>query len=302
MTLEQRVKMLERPAGRIDMVLDTDAYNEIDDQFAISYALRAKDKMTVQALYAAPFHNSRSTGPKDGMEKSYQEIEKLLKLAGEETPVFRGSERYLLSETEAVDSPAARDLARRAMEYTPDQPLYVAAIGAITNVASAILMNPAIAERIVLVWLGGHALEWPDTNEFNMKQDVAAARVAFGCGAPLVMLPCMGVVSSLRTTGPELDYWLKDKNPLSDYLCRQASDEANSYAAGKPWSRVIWDVSTIAWLVDEDSRMTSSRLEPTPIPEYDNHYGRDPRRPLCRYVYDVNRDRIFEDLFARLTR
>ena len=41
------LKMLERPTGCPDMVLDTDAYNEIDDQFAISYALRASDKMTV---------------------------------------------------------------------------------------------------------------------------------------------------------------------------------------------------------------------------------------------------------------
>ena len=53
-------------------------------------------------------------------------------------------------------------------------------IGAITNIASAILMNPEIVNRMVVVWLGGHALSWPDTEEFNMVQDIAAARIVFG--------------------------------------------------------------------------------------------------------------------------
>ena len=69
-------------------------------------------------------------------------------------------------------SPAAEDLAKRAMDYTPEKPLYVVAIGAITNVASALLLKPEIRDCIVLVWLGGNALHWPDNREFNMYQDV----------------------------------------------------------------------------------------------------------------------------------
>ena len=61
------------------------------------------------------------------------------------------------------------------MNYTPEKPLYVLAIGAITNVASAILKNPEIIDRIVIVWLGGNALHWPENKEFNLYQDVAAA-------------------------------------------------------------------------------------------------------------------------------
>ena len=64
----QLIKMLEPPTGKVDMVLDTDAYNEIDDQFAISYALRSTDRTDVKAIYAAPFWNGKSTGPLDGME------------------------------------------------------------------------------------------------------------------------------------------------------------------------------------------------------------------------------------------
>ena len=104
------------------------------------------------------------------------------------------------------------------MERSEEQPLYVIAIGAITNVASAILLEPKIIEKIVLVWLGGNAHDWTDNKEFNLYQDVAAARVVFGCGVPLVQLPCAGVVSGFRTTGPELEYWLRGKNKLCDYL------------------------------------------------------------------------------------
>ena len=65
---------LNKPAGPVDVVLDTDTYNEIDDQYALSYLMKSGDKLHVKAIYAAPFYNEKSTGPADGMEKSYQEI------------------------------------------------------------------------------------------------------------------------------------------------------------------------------------------------------------------------------------
>ena len=68
------------PSGKIDAVLDTDAYNEIDDQFAIAYMLRSCEKIRVRALYAAPFFNENSSSPLDGMEKSYNEIFNILTL------------------------------------------------------------------------------------------------------------------------------------------------------------------------------------------------------------------------------
>ena len=74
MTNEQRIKNLSVPKGMADVVLDTDAYNEIDDQFAITYLLKSKDKLNTKAIYAAPFLNEKSVSPKDGMEKSYDEM------------------------------------------------------------------------------------------------------------------------------------------------------------------------------------------------------------------------------------
>lgn len=300
----QRLQNLQVPQGPVDCVLDTDTYNEIDDQFALAMMLKS-EKCQVKALYAAPFFNSNSVSPKDGMEKSYDEIIKLLTLMQNEEMkknVWHGSENYLSDEHTPVGSEAAEHLVQLAMQYTAEKPLYVVAIGAITNVASALLMRPEIAERMVVVWLGGHDVTWSDTMEFNMMQDVAAARVVFGCGVPVVQLPCMGVVSAFYTTKPELVYWLRGKNALCDYLCDHTIEAAESYAAGRVWSRVIWDVTAVAWLLNDGDRFMTSVLEPTPIPEYDHHYGFDARRHFYRRVNHIHRDAVMGYLFETLAK
>ena len=213
--------------------------------------------------------------------------------------VLKGSRQYLEGEDKPAESPAARDLVRRALGQPEDSPLYVVAIGAITNVASALLMEPAIREKIVVVWLGGHAYSWPDTKEFNMQQDVAAARVVFGCGVPLVQLPCMGVVSAFAATGPELEHWLRGKNALCDYLADLTAREAEACGMGPCWSRVIWDVTAVAWLTGD---FMEDCLTPSPIPQYDHRYSFDPTRHFIRYVYHIRRDKLIEDLFRKLAK
>ncbi len=303
MDTEQYFKNLNVPASRIDVVLDTDTFNEIDDQFAISYLLASSDKLNLKALYAAPFYNHHSTSPGDGMQKSYDEILRLLALTGrqEYAPVtFRGSEDYLKDETTPVPSDAAANLVALASGYSPDNPLYVIAIGAITNVASALLLKPEIAENIVIVWLGGHGREYHDTKEFNLFQDVAAARVVFGSGAPVVQLPCMGVVSSFSVPFVELAHYLDGKNDLCDFLVGRVRNEIDSYAKGLAVSRVLWDVTAVAWLLNDNDRFMLSRLDTLPVPEYDGRYAYDHSR-LIRYVYHINRDALATDLFEKLS-
>ena len=302
MTNEQRIKNLLVPQGSVDVVLDTDAYNELDDAFAISYLLKSKEKLNTKAIYAAPFFNSNSESPKDGMEKSYDEIFKLLSLLDEKVDVFKGSEKYLDNENTPVISPAAQDLAERVKNYSPQNPLYVVAIGAITNIASAILLNPEVAKNSVVIWLGGHALHYHHTKEFNMYQDVAAARVVMQSGVTFVQLPCMGVVSAFTVSKPELEFWLKGKNALADYLAENTIKEADSYAEGTAWTRPIWDVTAVAWLLNDSERFMESRIIPTPIPTYDNLYATDFNNYPMRYVYNIKRDALMTDLFRKLTK
>jgi len=305
MTEEEHLAIRRRlvhPDHPVDVVLDTDTYNEIDDQYALSYLVLNSEKLRLKGLYAAPFWNAKSDSPADGMEKSYREMENILTLLDRRDLLeiaHRGSTEYLADEHTPVISDAANDLAQLAMNYTPEEPLYVIAIGAITNVASALLINPEIRDRIVIVWLGGHALNWHDNAEFNLMQDIAAARVVLGCGAAVVMLPCMGVVSGFTTSGPELEHWLKGKNKLCDYLCKVTTEEATHRNPVKTWTRVIWDVTAVAWLLD--GKFMEDTVIPSPIPEYGFRWAQDPRRHPVKYVYHINRDRLFEDLFKKLS-
>ncbi len=293
-----RLKQLSPPSGKIRMVLDTDTYNEVDDQFALAYAYLSKEKIDLEAVYAAPFHNSRSNGPGDGMEKSYQEILRLLKFMGKspEGFAFRGSDHYLQDISEPIRSEAALDLVKKAMDSSPENPLYVVPIGCITNIASAILIEPEIIKNIVVVWLGGNGLDWPTQKEFNLMQDVMSAQVVLNSGVPFVIMPCRPVVSHFHTTIPELQYYLKGKNKLSDYLY----DIVVDYGKGKDaWSKVIWDVTAVAWLVNPSWIRTD--LVHSPVLTGQVTYSVDRGRHFVRMASDLNRDAIFSDLFKKIS-
>jgi len=295
---ERILQRLKPPTGKVPMVLDTDTYNEIDDQFAVAYAMLSPESMEVQALYAAPFHNVRSTGPADGMAKSYEEIVRVLQRLGvnPEGLVHKGAERFLPGPDQPVDSSAARDLVRRALAER-DGPLYVLAIGAPTNVASAILTEPGIIDRIVVVWLGGHPHYWPNANEFNFRQDLHATRVLFDSGVPLCQIPAYLVSEQLRTTVPELQAHIKGASAIGDYLFGIFCDYHEDHFG---WSKIIFDISTVAWLIDPGWFYTE--LVHSPIVTDQLTYSQDRRRHLMRVAMHIDRDGVFRDLFRKLQR
>ncbi len=289
---------LTPPTGHVSAVLDTDTYNEIDDQFALAYAVLAEN-IDLEAVYAAPFHNARSSGPGDGMEKSYEEIHRVIgRLEGRgaaiPSTVLRGSSAYFPAADTPIESDAARDLVERAHNDRTGV-LYVVAIGAITNVASALLLDPTIRERIVVVWLGGHPYYWHTAIEFNLKQDLLASQLLFKCGVPLVHVPCKNVAEHLTTTIPELSHFLKGKNSLCDYLFNAAKEYIEERDR---ISKAIWDVSTIAWL--RNPEWVRSSLHPSPLLTSDFTWSITSSSALVRTAYDLDRDAIFRDLFTKL--
>ena len=86
------------------IILDTDTYNEIDDQFALAWAVLS-DKIDLLSVNAAPFLNNRSVSPEDGMEKSYNEIMRIMELIAPEKkpPVYRGSTVFLADKNQKID-------------------------------------------------------------------------------------------------------------------------------------------------------------------------------------------------------
>ena len=117
----QYLKNMEVPTGKVDVVPDTDAFNEIDDQFAIAYLLANTDKLNLKAIYAAPFLNKLVETAKEGMEKSYDEILRLLDLMERteyKAVTYKGSPQFLENEITPVESEAAEQLATLAEKYS----------------------------------------------------------------------------------------------------------------------------------------------------------------------------------------
>ncbi len=289
---------LHLPTEPVQAVLDTDTYNEIDDQFALTYALLNRHKLKLSAIYAAPFLNSRSTSPAEGMERSYDEILKVMRLISAESDVavYHGARGFMGTDAAPVDSAAVRDLLTRSAQLS-EAPLYVIAIGAPTNIASALTTDPSLVTRIVVVWLGGHPIDHSDTDEFNLRQDLAASRILFDSGVPLILVPCRQVAELLCTTTAELTKHLRGISPIAKYLCEIACE----YIDGRPGSsRPLWDLAAVSLLMHPEwfsTQIISSprigdnlRWEPT-----------KDRHPI-RVVTYINRDEVMRSLFESLHR
>lgn len=293
--------ILTPPAAtnRVPMVLDTDTANEIDDQFAVVHALLSQDRLQLEAIYATLFTRPGNT-PAEGVAESEAEIHRLLERLRVDPAgrVLRGADRFLADDQPTVANAASDDLIRRALEPREGR-LWVAAIGALTNVASALNQAPEIAERICIVWLGGQAQHSEDAREFNLYQDPVAARAVFDSGTPLVHIPCYGAASHLLTSTAELDAYVRPQGAIGEYLCDIFRDHDEQYPGR---SKEIWDLAATGYLIDDDWVPTRSVELPTLSADM-RWVGQPDDAPLAPFAeaHYVKRDPIFADLFRKLS-
>ena len=283
---------------RVPMVLDTDTANEIDDQFAVVHALLSQDRLQMEAIYATPFLR-QGDSPAQGLDDSEAEIHRLLDRLGIDgrDRVHRGADRFLSEHVESVNNAASEDLIARAMAHR-DGPLWVVAIGALTNIASALNAAPRIAGRIVIVWLGGQPQHREDAREFNLYQDPVAARTVFASGTPLIHIPCYGAASHLLTTTAELDTYVRPQGAIGEYLCDIFRDHSEQYPGR---SKEIWDLSATGYVISNSWVPTHSVGRPALSPEMKWILPPDdaPQAAFAEAQY-VRRDAIFNDLFTKL--
>ncbi|MBO5004714.1 MAG: nucleoside hydrolase [Clostridia bacterium] len=152
---------------KVNVILDTDIYNECDDQFALSYLLKSQDKCNIEAITVAPYHHDNNISIEEGTDKSYDEIIKICNWLNFDwdNKVFKGSTDYV-----ANDYNEKNDAVNKIIEIAnKNDKTYILAIGAITNVAIAIKEEPKIIDKIEVIWLGGNSFLSKDNKEFNFK-------------------------------------------------------------------------------------------------------------------------------------
>lgn len=343
---------LGRPGPKPRVIIDTDTANEIDDQYAVAWALLSPERLELEGVTAVPFsfaHHrdelidsvaalkaAREEGDdhfmgglggwaqrlveqgkraedvnfvsaEEGAELSYQEILRVFEKCGvpSEGKVFRGTPGYLESLDAPIDTPAARFIIERA-RAEDDRPLYILAMGALTNIASAMLMAPDIIEKIVVVWTSGFPSYAPFSNvpSLNLVQDRLASQLLFDCGVPHVYLPGYHVGAQLKLSLPEMERFVKDKGAIGAYLHHLYTNNplhemfAITDRETKTW--VIWDVINVAWLFDES--MVSTHMTRSPLLDDDLCWQHPEGRHLMLEAYDLNRDAIFEEMYRAFDR
>ena len=346
-----RTRFLAPPTGPLRVLIDTDTANEIDDQFALTWALLSPERLDIEAIVAEPYsfaHHRRGlidatraldesddethstmiddlfswarrlrdagirpedldlVGPAEGMDRSYDEIHRVLDKLGTcpHAMVYRGSPEYLSGADSPIDSEGARRIIECAMRFDGD-PLYILAIGCVTNLASALLLEPAIASRIVVVWTSGYPTSVARSNSasLNLVQDPHASRLLFDSGAPLVYLPGYHVGAQLRISLTEVRAHVRGRGAIGDYLYHLYThnpihrQRALSDLAGRTW--VMWDLINVAWVLEP--RWVPTELVPTPVLDDDLSWvpRRDSPQPM-REAFAVDRDEIFIDFYRKL--
>ena len=346
---------LAPPRGAPRIVVDTDAANEIDDPFAIAWALLSPQQLNLLAIYAAPFsfeyrrqelvharslrRSGRALSPDEaelvqhcasrldfyerkgwdiatvdwpvfeppavGMQRSFDDIVAVCRALDRDPDglAWRGSAGYLPSVREPLHSDAVDHLIAAARAGDGVEPLYVVAMGCVTNVASALLLAPDLAERIVVVWTSGYPSSAPQVNHsFNLEQDLAATTVLLDSGVPLVYLPGFHVGAQLRLSLPEMERYVQGRGAIGDHLHHLYTHNPLWNLAGidsfHAHSWVIWDVITLAWLIQPS--WVPSELVRTPTIGADRRWRSAADRPLMREGYAVARDAIFGDFFRKL--
>lgn len=278
---------------KIRVILNTDAKNEVDDQFAIVQTVLTQS-FDLRGIIAAHFGTGKSV---TSMQDSYDEIMYLLKLMNleEEVVVKKGAAVALENETDAQVSEGSRLILEEAEK--DEGTLYVAFLGPLTDMASAILENPGIVEKdIKVIWIGGG--NYPNGGrEYNLNNDINAANVVFKSGIEVWQIP-RNVYRMVPVSFAELYSRVYPYGELGKYLTENVISFNNAGDKRPIEYRVLGDSPAVGVMMYEDCGEWNMVKKPTFNADctynYEGDYG------TIRAYENMNDRFIMEDFYAKL--
>jgi purine nucleosidase len=289
-----------KPTRQRRVIIDTDAKNEADDQYAIVHALLSPT-LDVRGLIAAHFGTRRSTR---SMQESREEIDRLLdlmNLRGKVT-VADGAAGAIADGRTPQDSPGARLIVEESKQASAEDPLYVAFLGPLTDMASAILLDPEIVRRpVVVIWIGGVGYGGVETYpgiEFNLSNDIAAANLVYDSGITIWQVPS-NVYSQVSVSYAELEEKIRGTSDLADYLIDQMVEWNATHHPEPIESRSLGDSPAVSLMLFP--RGGNFRTVPAPRFGREGHYLPGSGHPV-RVVESVDVRFLIEDMFAKIRR
>ncbi|MFA5769493.1 MAG: family 43 glycosylhydrolase [Bacteroidales bacterium] len=230
-------------------------------------------------------------------------------------PVLPGAETGMTDPGEPVDSPGARKIIAEALRTDTDMPLYVVCGSGLTDVASAWLMEPSIAGRFTLVWIGGPEYEgmaFPPPGysevEYNVSICIPAVQTVFNLSdIPLWQVPrnayrqCIysfdEIQNRIKPAGPAGAYLARSLEEVTDNMNRWGNPMGETYILGDSPLVLLTSLQS-NWEPDPSSSLY--RLVPAPEVDENGQFLENPGGRLIR-VYDrLDLRLMFGDMEAKL--
>ena len=217
---------LIRPRMRV--IMDNDFSGDPDGLFALAHLLLSPS-VDVRAIIGSQFTTVDTILRSSTMaEDAAAKVSDLMQRMHIRTviPVLPGSDKSMPDEKTPVHNKAVDFIIQEALRKDTKLPLYVLCGAGLTDIASALLINPNIADKIILIWIGGPEysdLAPPANNqtEYNLNIDRAAARVVFNhSSVPLWQVPRNAYRQCLFSWS-QLQVKVASQSSVGEYLVQQ---------------------------------------------------------------------------------
>ena len=294
-TVARIVPLLPPPEKKIRLLIDTDAANEIDDLYAVALALAAPDRFAIEGFVAT--HFAAYSGP-DSIDKSYSQLLELLEVAGVagKHTVKKGSHpmQYVKtpSKSEGVDL-----IIERAFHGNADDPLWVVALGAATNLASALLIEPSLSKRVRFVFHARSHTHWPERSvQFNVKNDILSVRSILESDVPLVWFD---TGTYLTRPMKETEEKIAPLGRLGKYLHEFRFKRPSFMKDDKGF----FDMGDIAWMIKPE--LCRTEIVKAPTMDQTMYFDHKKTNGNMLRVYDIDREgswKLFDERLAQHAR
>jgi hypothetical protein len=278
------------------VIVDNDFAGDPDGLVALAHQLLAPKTRTVLVTSTTVDPKLATDVPPDRAAGAGREI--ALELIGRlgvhaPPPVIAGQE---ISESAAASaSTAARAIVAEALREDP-LPLYFTCGGPLTNLAAALRLEPAIASRMTVVWIGGAA--YPDGGwEYNLATDPdAARRVIEDSTVPLWQVP-QNAYRQMQVSIPELTADLRPISAFTRWLYERFTSPPAWVELGGAWPLGDSPLVLLTAISTESSRfreLRARRIGP------DLRYGAEIPGRVIRVYETIDARLAWSDLLARL--
>jgi len=283
---------------KIPVILSTDVGNEIDDQWAVAYMM-VNPQLEVLGIISA----HAPTLPPPAARFTYlvlrDEVENRLKMAIH-PPLFEGSSLPLPDAKTPRPNAGVDFIIQSSKEFSSSNRLTVLTIGAATDVASAIIEDPGIADRTRVVAMGFRS--WPNGgDEFNVANDVAAWQAILRSDVP-VAVGCGDVCrANLSLTPDQAQKLISQHGPIGAWLWDEY--QAWYYRHVKPMRSndlsqawVIWDTVVLAYV----EGLTTQEVHPRPLLKDDMKFEPGHAGKTITWVTGIDSARMWPDFIQKL--